>query len=301
MQPESPTLEAEATVLPPILLPEAWWDWLSLNVRRGCSDASLLADLLKGGFELAQAQSALVAARARAGSSEGELSRTTVEPQLPGLLTQAAVIPVDRARIRVRVRVRTPEVALLDDVLSEHECRALIDLGSRVAKPSSVVDPATGTAVAHGARSGRHGFLLMDDPVLARVERRLSRLLNWPLERFEHLQVIGYEPGDEYRPHFDWFDPSKPGSAAHLATAGQRVGTLVMYLHEPESGGGTCFPSLGDMQALPRRGSAVWFRDVDASGQPDPLTLHAGDPVRSGVKWIATAWLRERSWRVAGR
>lgn len=300
MQQETAAIEAQTHFGPPTPLPDAWWEWLNLNVRRGCSDTSLLADLLKGGFELAQAQRALLAARARTESSATELASAAVEPQLPGLLAQSAVISVDRARIRVRMRVRTPDVALLDNVLTEAECKALIELGSRVAKPSSVVDPATGSAVAHGARSGRHGFLLMDDPVLARVEKRISQLLNWPLERFEHLQVIGYEPGDEYRPHFDWFDPGKPGSAAHLATAGQRVGTLVMYLQEPESGGGTCFPSLGDLQALPRRGSAVWFRDVDSSGRPDPLTLHAGDPVRSGVKWIATAWLRERNWRVAG-
>jgi prolyl 4-hydroxylase len=300
MQQEISNVDTEAPSGPSSMLPEVWWEWLNLNVRRGCSDTSMLADLLKGGFDLGLAQRALVTVRAGARLSTAEPDGTAIERPLPRLLPQAACISVDGVRVRVRMRVRSPDLALLDDVLSESECNALIELGSSVAKPSSVVDPTTGSAVEHGARSGTHGFLLQEDPVLARIEKRLSLLLNWPLDRFENLQLIGYGPGDEYRPHFDWFDPSSPGSAAHLATAGQRVGTLVMYLQEPESGGGTCFPTLGGLEALPQRGSAVWFRDVDAGGQPDPLTLHAGDPVRSGLKWIATAWLRERTWRMAG-
>ena len=34
-----------------------------------------------------------------------------------------------------------------------------------------------------------------------------------------------------------------------------------------------------------------------ADGSPDPESLHAGQPVLRGVKWLATLWLRERRYR----
>ena len=274
------------------LLPATWWQWLVQNVHRGCSDEALMADMTKGGFSKDDAFKALMAAR---GKPLGPPDPSAVE--LPRVDATGAVIDVDGHIVRVRVSVERPQVMLLDDVLTPAECELLVQLGQSVAKPSSVVDPASGDAVAHQARSGEHAFLTMRHPGLDLIETRLSRLLHWPLECFEHLQAIGYGPGDEYRPHFDWFDPQHAGSAIHLAQAGQRVGTLVMYLKSPASGGATGFPSICGLRVHPCAGSAVWFRDVDAFGRPDVLTLHAGDPVTFGTKWIATAWLRERRWR----
>ena len=42
----------------------------------------------------------------------------------------------------------------------------------------------------------------------------------------------------------------------------------------------------------------MYFEDVDARGAVLPTTLHAGAPVISGVKYIATKWLRERAYGV---
>ncbi len=276
------------------LLPATWWKWLVHNVNRGCADESLLADMTKGGFLQDQAYRALMAAR-----GNPVLPVEEVEVELPHLEGSGVEINLNGHVVRLRVSMERPQVAVLDHVLTPAECDLLIDLGKASAKPSSVVDPSSGEPVAHNARSGQHAFLTMAHPGLAAIEARLSQLLHWPVERFEHLQAIGYEPGDEYRPHFDWFDPQHQGSASHLVRAGQRVGTLVMYLKSPASGGATGFPSIGGLRVHPSQGSAVWFRDVDALGRPDVLTLHAGDPVQSGTKWIATAWLRERRWRAA--
>jgi len=48
----------------------------------------------------------------------------------------------------------------------------------------------------------------------------------------------------------------------------------------------------------PRRGSAVYFENTDARGAVLPNSLHAGAPVLSGVKYIATKWLREHAYGV---
>jgi prolyl 4-hydroxylase len=115
--------------------------------------------------------------------------------------------------------------------------------------------------------------------------------VNWPEENGEGLQILHYGPGAEYKPHYDYFDPAEPGTPTILRRGGQRVGTIVMYLAEPEKGGGTVFPDV-HLEVGPRRGNAVFFSYERA--HPSTRTLHGGSPVLAGEKWIATKWLRER-------
>ena len=132
-----------------------------------------------------------------------------------------------------------------------------------------------------------------ENAIVARLEQRIATLLHWPLEFGEGLQILRYAPGAQYRPHYDYFDPGEPGTPTILRRGGQRVATLVMYLQEPEQGGGTTFPDVG-LEVAPKRGTGVFF----SYDRPDPATrtLHGGAPVLAGEKWVATKWLREREF-----
>jgi prolyl 4-hydroxylase len=134
-----------------------------------------------------------------------------------------------------------------------------------------------------------------ETPLVAKVEARLAEIAHWPVERGEGMQVQHYQQTNEYRPHFDWFDPELPGPRKHMEHGGQRVGTFVLYLSEVESGGGTAFPVIG-LEVLPKKGGAVFFHNTDGMHQPDRRTLHAGSPVVKGVKVIANKWMRERTY-----
>jgi prolyl 4-hydroxylase len=48
-------------------------------------------------------------------------------------------------------------------------------------------------------------------------------------------------------------------------------------------------------EVKPRKGYAVYFESLDASGGLDQRTLHGGSPVGQGEKWIATKWIRENN------
>jgi prolyl 4-hydroxylase len=110
----------------------------------------------------------------------------------------------------------------------------------------------------------------------------------------EGIQVLHYAPGAGYKPHYDYFDPNGPGTPSILQHGGQRVGTVVMYLNEPEKGGGTTFPDVS-FEVAPKRGNAVFFSYERP--HPDSKTLHGGAPVIAGEKWIATKWMRAGEFR----
>jgi prolyl 4-hydroxylase len=184
-----------------------------------------------------------------------------------------------------------PRVVVLADVLSPEECSALIDLAKPRLTRSETVQDATGGSEVNEARTSQGMFFgRQESELIDRIERRLSALMNWPIERGEGLQILRYAPGAEYRPHYDYFDPQQPGTAAVLKRGGQRVGTLVMYLNTPEKGGATTFPDVG-LSVHATQGHAVFFSY--ALPVPSTRTLHGGAPVTEGEKWVATKWLRQ--------
>ena len=158
------------------------------------------------------------------------------------------------------------------------------------------MDPLTGQTQVIIARSSSGTFFrLNEDPFIARLDRRIAEVMNWPVENGEGLQILNYQIGGEYKAHFDYFAPADPGSQVHLAHGGQRVSTLVMYLNDAEAGGETVFPDVG-LSVVPKKGSAVYFEYCNSLGQVDPLSLHAGMPVVRGEKWIATKWMRQQRY-----
>jgi prolyl 4-hydroxylase len=186
----------------------------------------------------------------------------------------------------------SPRVVVFGGLLSDEECEALIELAKPRLARSLTVETKTGGQEINADRTSNGMFFQRgENDLVRRIEARIARLLNWPEENGEGLQVLHYLPGTEYKPHYDYFDPNEPGTPTILKRGGQRVGTLVMYLAEPDKGGGTTFPDV-HLEVAPKRGNAVFFSYERP--HPSTRTLHGGSPVLEGEKWIATKWLRER-------
>ncbi len=275
-----------------------WQDWLTSNLVRGVSDADLLRVMCEGGFDEHYARVAIAVVRSMT---------ERVQQQNPALLTdyQADPIrlpdtPVVRAsdrELRIGFSLANPNVALVQDLLSEQECVKLIQLSAGKLKRSEVVDRDTGKLEISGVRSseGTH-FQHAENAIVERIERRIAALTGLPMDHGEPLQILHYGVGGEYLAHHDYFDPSDPGSTVHLDRGGQRVATMVIYLNEVAAGGDTNFPEL-ELSVKPKPGSAVYFEYMNQSGALDPRCLHAGTPVTRGEKWIATKWLRQAPYR----
>ncbi len=195
-------------------------------------------------------------------------------------------------QVEVLQAMYAPRVVVFGKLLSDEECEQLIALAAPRLARSLTVATKTGGEEVNADRTS-HGMFFQrgENDLVRRIEERIARLVNWPVENGEGLQILQYGPGAEYKPHYDYFDPAEPGTPTILKRGGQRVATLVMYLAEPEKGGGTVFPDV-HMEVAPRRGNAVFFSYERP--HPSTHTLHGGAPVLAGEKWIATKWLRER-------
>ncbi len=213
------------------------------------------------------------------------------EPQLGA--SPAQVDCGDRM-VNVLLAMAQPRIVVFGNLLSPEECDALIaDAEPRLARSLTVATKTGGEEINADRTSDGMFFQRGETPLIQRIEARIARLLNWPIENGEGLQVLHYRPGAEYKPHYDYFDPAEPGTATLLRRGGQRVATLILYLNTPEEGGGTVFPDL-HLEVAAQRGNAVFF-SYDRP-HPDTRSLHGGAPVLAGEKWIATKWLRERKF-----
>lgn len=213
----------------------------------------------------------------------------------PDLTDSPLYIDVGDRQVQVLMAMANPRVVLFGNLLSPEECQALIDdARPRLSRSLTVALQTGGDEVNADRTSDGMFFQRGQTELVQRLEQRIARLVRWPLENGEGLQVLHYRPGAEYKPHYDYFDPGAPGSATILQRGGQRVATLVIYLNNPTKGGGTTFPDV-PLEVAPCQGNAVFFSYERA--HPSTRTLHGGAPVVEGEKWIATKWLREQAFQ----
>lgn len=276
-------------------LPQAWQLWITDNLARGC-EPSAMADIMvrDGKFEVTLARAAIEEAGGKRLVTTAPLR--TPQP-MPMIDTAANTLRTPDRDIEILLTLKSPRVVLLGNVLSDEECDALMTYAQTRMQRSPVVSDTDGKDEVHAYRTSRGAmFARAESELIARIEARLAAITRWPVENGEGLQLLRYESGNEYRPHFDWFDPALPGPRKHLERGGQRLATIVMYLSDVEEGGATSFPNVG-LEVQPKKGCAVFFANTDTYRVPDQRTLHAGEPVQRGVKVIATKWLRERAYR----
>lgn len=274
-------------------LPKEWQDWIAENLSRACEPQGMVNLLVRdGNFDATLARAAIEEA-----SNGTVVMAPPVALEMPYIDTSNNAIQTADRVVDVLLTLREPHIVLLGNVLSDEECDAMVAYCESRLAPATVIDDERGGAVQiHPNRSNQGAMIQRAETELVnRIEQRLAEIAHWPVERGEGMQVQHYQVTNEYRPHFDWFDPDLPGPRKHMEHGGQRVATFVLYLSDVESGGGTAFTEIG-LEVLPKKGGAVFFHNTDRQHQPNRLTLHAGSPVVKGVKVIANKWLRQRTY-----
>jgi prolyl 4-hydroxylase len=175
-----------------------------------------------------------------------------------------------------------PDARLVRGLATADECRHLITVAKPGYQPSMVFDDHQ-QWVRDPIRTsdGSPIHWLIEDPAVHAINRRIAMASGTPYENGETLQSLRYQPGQEYRPHYDF-----------VAGDNRRLWTCLLYLNEEYEGGETAFVKTG-LKVAGRTGDLLIFATFGPDGESDPMAEHAGLPVTRGVKYLATRWIRE--------
>lgn len=178
-----------------------------------------------------------------------------------------------------------PRVLRIRGFLSAAECDFLVQTAEPWLTPSLVVDPHSGQMVQNPVRTSDAMVFpwIAESPAIHAFNRRIAAATATAPAQGEPLQVLRYRGGQQYRPHLDSVsgDPN------------QRILTALVYLNDGYAGGDTQFVRTG-LTVSGAKGDALIFANALPDGRADPEALHAGLPVRSGEKYLASRWIRAR-------
>ena len=183
------------------------------------------------------------------------------------------------------------EMFAIGDFLTKGECERLCMLIDLVARPSSLHEEA----FQEGFRTSYSGDLDPQDPFVTAISTRIDNLLGLEAKVGEAVQGQRYMPGQQFKPHHDFFHTSEPYWKHERKRGGQRSWTAMAYLNNVEEGGGTHFTAVG-ANIQPKQGVLLVWNNAKPDGSPNHDTIHAGTPVIKGTKYVITKWYRTRRW-----
>lgn len=219
-------------------------------------------------------------------------SAATSDPVADRHLRMLTAMKIDaegypRDTIPGKLIAENPSVLHFPGFLSRDECAHITRSASEILEEATVVDPRTGALMPHPVRTSSSGAIGpgREDLVIRAINLRLAVITGTHVDQGEPLIVLRYTLGQQYRPHID----------ALPATKNQRIKTVLIYLNEDYWGGETEFLFNG-LRFAGHTGDAIVFDNATAGGTPIQESRHAALPVTSGVKWLATRWIRTRDY-----
>ena len=179
-----------------------------------------------------------------------------------------------------------------DNFLSNDECNRIILLAEGRLSYSKVICP-TGLCKDINHRTSSNAFVKdTADPVCTKITNSVEKILGIPKNHFEDLQIVKYNAGELYKPHWDACVGSKGTCDEFIKSAGQRVATFIIYLNDNFEKGETYFPKR-DISFKPVRGKAILFFNLERDNETIlDNSLHAGLPPSHGTKWMCNKWIR---------
>ena len=208
---------------------------------------------------------------------------------------------INNIQFKTKILHRNPDIILIENFLTEEECDYIIKLGEPHIKKSEVCgkngsrpDKSRTSMTAHIGKK----FLRGDNPdkVLLNVLEKASQYGGLPSKNIEPIQLVRYEPGQYFKPHYDYLDKKLPIYKSNIERNGQRQLTFFVYLTDvdDDAGGKTYFPKLKKHFSANKGGAIFWNNMVD--GVEDPRTLHSGTELKKGIKYGLNIWVRNKEY-----
>ena len=252
-----------------------WFGWLREQVALGADLGAAINALRKAGVADPAIARGLEALKPR--------GNALVE----GKLRPPPLVRTSPANLR---KVETPRATLylLDDFLSGNDCNSLVALIGHHLRPSSLAEYGGDSDF----RTSQTCLLAsLRSPAAVNLDAKICRTLGIRAEYGEGVQAQRYDVGQQFKPHWDYFEPGSKEFLRFAGTRGNRTWTFMVYLNEGMQGGGTRFTRL-DHTFEPKTGMALLWNNLNADGTPNEATMHSGEPVTAGHNVIITKWFR---------
>ncbi len=178
------------------------------------------------------------------------------------------------------------DVVIIDNFISDEDCDYLIKTYDGKVFKSLVVG-----GKIHESRTSSSFYIPSSDSVASKLRAKTADFLKIPIKNIETLQFLRYVKGEKYTYHHDLLSGDN--------VPNQRVHTIIVYLNtlQPEDGGATSFFHY-KLKVTPKKGSAVWFKNLNDDGTPNTNSLHAGEEILNdgAVKYALNIWTRQKTF-----
>jgi len=195
------------------------------------------------------------------------------------------------------IPTKESRMAVVQDIAEPELCDWVIARARPILEPAKVYHRVESKGYLSDKRTNSYCALAGSDRdvIMAILRARIIEATGTQGHRFERPHVLHYLVGQEFRPHYDIIlDPALPDLAQRFAAGGERAMTFLLSLNNEYEGGETAFPAIG-MRWRGRKGSALFFWNVQPDGALDRRMLHAGLPLTGGEKWMLSQWIRSRA------
>lgn len=180
---------------------------------------------------------------------------------------------------------KSTPIYVINNFLSDSECDDIIfSIKNKLVKsPLTRQDPND-----PNFRTSKTGYFSDNNDIHNMINNKIIKTIKIPNNLSEIPQVQKYEVGNEFKAHWDAFDPEVDKS---FYDKGQRTWTFMIYLNDVEEGGETYFTKLNE-RIIPKKGKAVIWCNIKENYDIDRNTMHRGSPVKKGEKYIITKWFK---------
>jgi hypothetical protein len=182
------------------------------------------------------------------------------------------------------------DVKEIQNILTSEECDVVIQCAKKsgLTKSSLLFQSNTKIYTSNNTDNRISSETWLENtyhPILKKISEINTNLTGLPENIQEDLVVVKYNTGGKFNAHYDASDTYN----------GQRYTTLIIYLNDDFEGGETVFTKI-DKTIKPKKGNGILFYNTDVSGKILVDSLHKGNPIIAGEKWICTKWSHSKKF-----
>ena len=126
-----------------------------------------------------------------------------------------------------------------DNVLSEDYCNEIISKTTNNLSRQWIHPTGDYDMKAEGYRTSNQYFIPFNHDLDKKINECANKLTKINIDNFEQTSIIRYQKGQEYKPHYDHYDPKDEPTKQITEHWGNRIATAVFFLNGDFEGGET--------------------------------------------------------------